>query len=65
MNSNQHTDKPDAFTLGPLEEGPACCDPQPVVQVRNLSLLYDGKTALEVAEARGHESVVGVLRESA
>ena len=46
MNSNQHTDKPDAFTLGPLEEGPACCDPQPVVQVRNLSLQYDGKTAL-------------------
>ena len=26
---------------------------------------FDGKTALEVAEARGHESVVGVLRESA
>lgn len=36
-----------AFTLGPLETGPACCVPQPAVQVRNLSLRYDGKIALD------------------
>ena len=47
MNSSQCTDKLDTFTLGPLEAGPACCDPQPAIQVRNLSLLYDGKAALD------------------
>jgi len=36
-----------AFTLGPLETGPACCVPHPLIQVRNLSLQYDGKTALD------------------
>ena len=35
-----------AFTLGPLQAGPACCDPEPVIQVENLSLQYDDKTAL-------------------
>jgi len=36
-----------AFTLGPLHTGPACCDPQPVVQVESLSLQYGHKMALE------------------
>ena len=36
-----------AFTLGPLQTGPACCDPQPVIQVENLSLQYGAKTALD------------------
>lgn len=35
-----------AFTLGPLHAGPACCDPKPVVQVENLSLQYGDKMAL-------------------
>lgn len=39
--------KDDAFTLGPLQEGPACCDPHPVIQVENLSLHYGNKTALD------------------
>ncbi|GJL74704.1 MAG TPA: phosphate ABC transporter ATP-binding protein [Nitrosomonas sp.] len=43
MNANQDN----AFTLGPLEAGPACCDPQPVIQVKNLSLQYGDKTALD------------------
>ncbi len=38
--------KDDAFTLGPLQVGPACCDPHPVIQVENLSLNYGNKTAL-------------------
>ncbi|MDH5552592.1 MAG: ATP-binding cassette domain-containing protein, partial [Nitrosomonas sp.] len=39
--------KDDAFTLGPLQVGPACCDPHPVIQVENLSLHYGNKTALD------------------
>ena len=40
-------EKEDAFTLGPLQVGPACCDPHPVIQVENLSLNYGNKTALD------------------
>lgn len=47
MNSNQHGGQPDAFTLGPLEAGPACCVPQPAIQVRDMSLLYNDKLALD------------------
>lgn len=39
--------KEDAFTLGPLQVGPACCDPYPVIQVENLSLHYGNKRALD------------------
>lgn len=42
MNANQ-----DAFTLGPLEAGPVCCDPSPVIRVKNLSLQYGDQTALD------------------
>ena len=35
------------FTLGPLQMGPVCCDPQPVIEVENLSLRYGDKTALD------------------
>lgn len=41
------TEQEDAFTLGPLQVGPACCDPQPVIQVENLSLHYGNKIALD------------------
>lgn len=40
-------EKEDAFTLGPLQVGPTCCDPQPIIQVKNLSLHYGNKTALD------------------
>lgn len=40
-------EKRHTFTLGPLQTGPACCDPQPIVQVKNFSLHYDNKTALD------------------
>lgn len=42
MNANQ-----EAFTLGPLEAGTACCVPMPIIQVENLSLRFDGKMALD------------------
>ncbi|MDO8438556.1 MAG: phosphate ABC transporter ATP-binding protein [Nitrosomonadaceae bacterium] len=36
----------DAYTLGPLQSGPSCCDPEPLIRVENLSLSYDNKPAL-------------------
>lgn len=39
--------KEGGFTLGPLQMGPACCDPKPVIEVENLSLRYGDKTALD------------------
>ena len=40
-------EKQNAFTLGPLQIGPACCDPKPVIQVENFSLRYGSKLALD------------------
>jgi len=37
----------DAYTLGPLQAGPPCCVPEPLIRVENLSLHYGGKPALE------------------
>jgi phosphate transport system ATP-binding protein len=37
----------DAYTLGPLQVGPPCCVPEPLIQVKNLSLHYGAKPALE------------------
>lgn len=35
------------YTLGPLQEGAYCCIPEPVIQVKELSLLYGAKCALD------------------
>ncbi len=35
------------YTLGPLQAGPPCCDPRPLIRVENLSLGYGDKPALE------------------
>ena len=37
----------DAYTLGPIQAGPACCDPEPLIQVDNFSLHYGTKAALD------------------
>ena len=36
-----------AYTLGPLQAGPPCCVPEPLIRVDNLSLHYGAKPALE------------------
>lgn len=36
----------DTFTLGPLQNGPACCIPTPVLSIETLSLHYGDKPAL-------------------
>lgn len=35
------------YTLSPLQAGPYCCIPEPVIQVKALSLFYGGKCALD------------------
>lgn len=37
----------DIYTLGPIQAGSACCDPQSLIQVENFSLRYGAKTALD------------------
>ncbi len=37
----------DAYTLGPLQAGPPCCVPEPLIEIENLSLSYGGKPALK------------------
>ncbi len=36
-----------AYTLGPLESGPPCCNPEPILSIKNLSLHYAKKMALD------------------
>ncbi len=36
-----------AFTLGPLEAGPPCCVPEPLIRVEGLSVHYGRKPAFE------------------
>ncbi len=35
------------YTLGTLEQGPPCCDPQPLLRIRNLSVTYGRETVLD------------------
>ena len=41
------TGESDRYTVGPLQPGPPCCDPEPAIRVRDLSLGYHGKSVLE------------------
>jgi len=41
------SDKTMAFTVGPVEVGPPCCVPEPLIHLNNVSLAYDGKRVLE------------------
>lgn len=36
-----------AYTLGPLQIGPPCCVPEPLISVENLSVHYGAKPALQ------------------
>lgn len=35
------------YTLGPMQVGPVCCDPQSLTQVENFSLSYGAQTTLD------------------
>ncbi len=46
-DSDQNSAAQQSYTLGPLQSGPPCCDPRPLISVTDLSLHYSAKTALE------------------
>ncbi len=35
------------YTLGTLQSGPACCVPQPILEIKNLTVRYGDSTALD------------------
>ena len=50
FNSSQHAQSSgseSAYTLGPLESGPPCCNPESILSIKNLSLHYAEKMALD------------------
>ncbi|HQR70753.1 MAG TPA: phosphate ABC transporter ATP-binding protein [Burkholderiaceae bacterium] len=36
-----------AYTIGSFEAGPPCCDPSPLISIRNLAVAYSGNTVLD------------------
>lgn len=46
-SSGQIIARDDAYTLGPMQPGPACCEPQSLIEVEDFSLSYGARTALE------------------
>lgn len=50
-----------AYTLGPMQAGPVCCDPQPLIQVEDLSLHYGAKAALDRVTLDIHRGCITAL----
>jgi len=46
-NSPEKDDSAPSYTLGPLQNGPTCCQPKTLIQVEQLSLRYGSKVALK------------------
>ncbi len=46
-DTDKNSEAQQSYTLGPLQSGPHCCDPRPLISVTDLSLHYGAKTALE------------------
>ena len=51
----------DAFTLGSLVSGPACCSPEPLIQVSNLSLSYGDNEVLRNISLDIHRGCITAL----
>jgi len=50
-----------AYTVGPLQAGPPCCDPSPIIEVRELSVRYGRHGALEDVSLDLHRGCVTAL----
>ncbi|SMG63155.1 phosphate ABC transporter, ATPase subunit [methanotrophic bacterial endosymbiont of Bathymodiolus sp.] len=51
----------DSYTLGPLQIGPPCCEPKTLLSVKNLSLHYGAKPALENVSLDIYEGCITAL----
>jgi phosphate transport system ATP-binding protein len=51
----------DAYTLGPLQNGPACCIPTPILSIANLSLRYGDQPALADVSLDIHRGCITAL----
>ncbi|WP_305908618.1 phosphate ABC transporter ATP-binding protein [Methylomarinum sp. Ch1-1] len=52
---------PSAYTLGPLQAGPPCCDPEPLLSIEDLSLRYGNKPALEKVSLQIYKGCITAL----
>ncbi|MFN2376029.1 MAG: phosphate ABC transporter ATP-binding protein [Candidatus Binatia bacterium] len=50
-----------SFTVGNLQSGPPCCDPAPCLEVRGLSVRYQGVSALQDVSLDVHRGCVTAL----
>lgn len=50
-----------SFTLGEIEAGRFCCDPVPLVQVRNLSVRYGSNTVLDGVSLEIYQGCITAL----
>ena len=53
--------EPAAFTVGPVEAGPPCCEPHPLIRVKGLSLSYGGNRVLDGVELTINRGCVSAL----
>ncbi|MBL8511432.1 MAG: phosphate ABC transporter ATP-binding protein [Betaproteobacteria bacterium] len=49
------------YTLGDLQQGPACCEPAPILQVENLAVHYGDKAALAGVSLAIHQGCITAL----
>jgi phosphate transport system ATP-binding protein len=65
LNRFDHTVDPEmdnsAYTLGPLQAGPPCCHPRPLIRVEHLSVRYGEKPALEEITLDIHRGCITAL----
>ena len=50
-----------SYTLGTMDHGAPCCEPQPLIEVRGLSVAYAGRTALQSVSLDIHRGCITAL----
>lgn len=50
-----------AYTLGDVEAGPPCCEPVPLLSVRDLSVAYNGHTVLDAVSLDIYQGCITAL----
>jgi phosphate transport system ATP-binding protein len=55
------SDVPLAFTVGPIEAGPPCCEPHPLIRVEGLSLSYGTNRVLDSVDLTINRGCISAL----